>query len=397
MGSIKIKDDLYFVGVKDKDLLVFDIIMKLENGTTYNSYLIIDDKITLIDGVKQEFTEEYINNIRGIIGDKEIDYLIVNHTEPDHTGAIERIIKEYENITIVASTVGCGYLKKIIHRDFNTMAVRDGDELCIGKRTLKFLTTPLLHWPDTMFTYCEELSALFTCDAFGCHYCPENTMFNASGIEFSHEFKLYYQIIMSPFKKNILTAIDKISLLNYDIILTSHGPILNSGAKLFVKLYEEWSSNNDFKGSKYIPVLYASAYGYTKDIANEIARGAESEGYEVEVIDLSKHPVDDLMPRIERAAAIAVGSPTINQDAVRCIWDCLARVQPTAIHGTPALAFGSYGWSGEAIDFINERLTQLNFKPINTGYKVKFKPTEDEIKKAFEYGQKLANIHKNNI
>ncbi|MEG2893630.1 MAG: FprA family A-type flavoprotein [Clostridium sp.] len=397
MGSIKIKDDLYFVGVKDKDLLVFDIIMKLDKGTTYNAYLIIDEHITLVDGVKEEFTEEYINNIKEIIGDKKIDYFVVNHSEPDHTGSVERIIREYKDITVVASKVGCGYLKKIIHSDFNLLAVNDNDSLSIGEKTLKFITAPLLHWPDTMFTYCKELSALFTCDAFGCHYCPGNTMFNASGIEFSHEFKFYYDIIMSPFKKNILTAIDKIQNINYDIILTSHGPILNSRPDLFVKLYEEWSSNNDFDGSRYIPVLYASAYGYTRDIAYEIGRGAESEGYEVDVIDLSKHPLDDLMPRIERAAAIAVGSPTINQDAVRCIWDCLARVQPTAIHGTPALAFGSYGWSGEAIDFINQRLNQLNFNPIDNGFKVKFKPTTEEKVLAFEYGKQLANSHKNNI
>lgn len=387
MNAVELKKDVYWVGVKDHNLKVFDIIMPTGKGTTYNSYLIVDEKIALIDTVKDGFYDDFKSKIKEIIGDKKIDYLIVNHTEPDHSGSAERILNDYEGIEVVASKAALLNLKNITNRDFNGIEAKG--ELNLGKRTLKFISAPLLHWPDTIFTFDEYDKILFTCDAFGSHYCGEG-IFNDENEDFSYYFKYYYDGIMSPFKKNIISAVEKIKPLNFDMIAVSHGPVLRKNPMNYVNKYYEWSNEGlNTYDSNYAVVYYVSAYGYTKSLANAIAEGIKEAGAKVDVYDISLSNMPELVSKMDKAKALAIGSSTINQDAVKPVWDFLSMVSPITNRGKIAFAFGSYGWSGEAVGMLTERLKSLKFKVIEPGMKVCFKPTEEDLKNAKEYGLKI--------
>ncbi|HBG38774.1 MAG TPA: MBL fold metallo-hydrolase [Clostridiaceae bacterium] len=387
MNAVELKKNVYWVGVKDHNLKVFDIVMPTGKGTTYNSYLIVDEKIALIDTVKDGFYDDFKSKIKEIIGDKKIDYLIVNHTEPDHSGCVERILNDYEGIEVVASKAALLNLKNITNRDFKGIEAKG--ELNLGKRTLKFISAPLLHWPDTIFTFDEYDKILFTCDAFGSHYCGDS-IFNDENEDFSYYFKYYYDGIMSPFKKNIISAVEKIKPLNFDMIAVSHGPVLRKNPMSYVNKYYEWSNEGlNTYGSNYAVVYYVSAYGYTKSLANAIAEGIKEAGAKVDVYDISSSNMPELVSKMDKAKALAIGSSTINQDAVKPVWDFLSMVSPITNRGKIAFAFGSYGWSGEAVGMLTERLKSLKFKVIEPGMKVCFKPTEKDLKNAKEYGLKI--------
>ena len=223
MSGIKLKDNVYWIGVKDRQLEVFDIIMKTEKGTTYNSYLIDDDKVAVIDSVKDGFLDESVSNIKEIIGERKIDYIIVQHTELDHSGALKKMLLLYPDAVVVATQAAINYLKEILNMDFKYENAIGLKELNLGKNTLTFISAPNLHWPDTMFTYINNENILFTCDVAGAHYCPENVLENTYNDEYLKEFKYYFDVIMGPFKKFVLGALEKIKGLSIDMIAPSHG------------------------------------------------------------------------------------------------------------------------------------------------------------------------------
>lgn len=390
MSAVEIRKDVYWVGVKNPELRVFDIIMKTDSGTTYNSYLIADEKIALVDTVKDGYFDEFLKSIKSIIGDRPIDYLIVNHTEPDHSGSIEKVLDEYPNAVVVASKSALINIKNIINRDFKGVEARE--DLNIGKRTLKFVSAPFLHWPDTIYTYDEYDRIIFTNDSFGCHYCDES-IFNDEVGDFSHEFRYYFDVIMGPFKKYVIQAVDRIRPLNIEIIAPSHGPVHRNHPDKYIKLYEEWSravvQNQD---ERYALVLYVSAYGYTKKIAEAIAKGIKSSGVDTDVLDISETPTDEIMEKIDKSKALVIGSPTINQDAVKPVWDVLSHVSPITNRGKVAATFGSYGWSGEAPVLMAERLKGLKFKVIEPAFKIIFKPTAEDLSKAERFGEEIVKM-----
>lgn len=389
MASVELKKGIYWVGVKNPELRVFDIIMTTKMGTTYNSYLIVDEKITLVDTVKDGYQEEFLNNIKSIIGDRNIDYLIVQHTEPDHSGSLRKILEAYKDIVVYASKPALINIKEITNMNFNSVEAKE--DLCIGERTLKFISAPFLHWPDTIFTYSEKDEVLFTCDAFGCHYCDKNSIFNDEVGDFSEEFKYYYDVIMGPFKKYVLSAIDKIKDLKFDMICTSHGPVLRRDINKYIDMYEKWSREGIYEEEKSAVVAYVSAYGYTKTIAENIAKGLKDNGAKVYLYDISETDLSEVVDKIERAKALIVGSPTINQDAVKPVWDLLSLICPITNRGKLGVAFGSYGWSGEAIPMLTDRLKGLKFNTELEALKVKFKPSEEDIQRAIELGKTIAN------
>lgn len=380
MNAVEIKKDIYWVGVKNPELRVFDIIMTTEKGTTYNSYLIVDEKIVLIDAVKDGFYDEFIERIKDVIGDRPIDYIVVNHTEPDHSGSLSRILDTYKDAVVYGSKAALINVKQIINREFKGIEAKE--DLNIGKRTLKFISAPFLHWPDTIFTYDEYDKVLFTCDAFGCHYCSEG-LFNDNAGDFSSQFDYYFDVIMGPFKKYVVAAVDKIKNLGIDIIAPSHGPIHRENPMQYVDSYYKRSigatlNNNE----KHALVLYVSAYGYTKQIAYAVANGVKKNGVSCEIFDISEADIEDIVQKIDKSNVLFIGSPTINQDAVKPVWDVLSLVSPIVNRGKAAAAFGSYGWSGEAVGLMNDRLKGLKFKVVEPGFKVAFKPTQEDLDKA---------------
>ena len=389
MSTIKIKDNVHWIGVKDPGLRVFDVIMSTEKGTTYNSYLIDDEKVAIIDAVKTGFYEEYIKNIKEVIGDRKVDYIIVNHTELDHSGSLKELIEEYPEATVYGSKPAIMYLKNIVNGDFTSHTVADGETLSLGKRTLKFISAPFLHWPDTMFEYSEFDKILFTCDAFGSHYCSEN-MFDDEAGDFSYEFKYYFDVIMGPFKKHVLTAMDKIEDLDMDMICTSHGPILRTDPKKRIPLYREWSQSAlKTREEKVVSIFYVTAYNNTEHMAEVLKDTVEKAGFKTNLFNITSKEISELVDMIENSDALLIGSPTINQDALKPVWDLLSQVSPITNRGKIGGAFGSYGWSGEAVGMINQRLKSLKFRVVDEGIRVNFVPSDKDIEDIVSYGKKV--------
>lgn len=382
MKTTKLKDNIYWIGVNDPKLRVFDIIMETKKGTTYNSYLIDDEKIAIVDCVKNGFFDEFLGNIKGVIGDRKVDYIIVQHTELDHSGSIGKFLEVYPEAVILASKPAINYLKEIINKEFNSQPAVG--EISLGKNTLQFISAPNLHWPDTMFTYAKEQKVLFTCDVMGCHYSPVNCINDACAGDYFDEMKYYFDVIMGPFKKYVNMGLDKIKDLQLDIVAPSHGPIHSDDIKMYVDLYRQWAKTYEIK-EKNVQIFYVSAYGNTEAMGKYLATKINEKGIRAEAHEITSMNLSDIVELIEKASGIMIGSPTINQDAVKPAWDVLSLVCPITNRGKTAAAFGSYGWSGEGIPMLTERLRSLKFKIVSKGLKFNFVPDSKEYEKADKF------------
>lgn len=382
MSSQKIKDNIYWVGVNDSELRIFDIIMETKKGTTYNSYIIEDDKIAIVDSVKTGFYDEFKNNIKSVIGDKKIDYIIVQHTELDHSGSIIKLLEDYPEAEIISSKAAMIYLKQILNREFKWKEAKD--ELNLGSITLKFISAPNLHWPDTIFTYVVERKVLFTCDFTGCHYCPNTSIVDNCSGDYFEEMKYYFDVIMGPFKKFVLMALDKIKDIEFDVVAPSHGPVHIADVEKYLNLYKEWATTEEVK-EKNVQIFYISAYGNTEAMANYLCDKVKEKGIKANVHEITSMNMGDLVQLVEGASGIIVGSPTINQDAVKPAWDLLSSICPITNRAKAAGAFGSFGWSGEGVPMLTDRLKSLKFKVVEPGLKFNFVPSEEEYNKADEF------------
>lgn len=388
MKPIEIKKGIYWIGVLHPDLRLFDVLFPTEHGTTYNSYLVKGEKTAVIDTAKGRFYDQFLSNVKSLVDPKDIDYIVCNHMEPDHSGSLAAFLKEAKNAQVVVSRTGEHSVSNILNADVSPLKMGDGDLLDLGGKTLRFIFAPFLHWPDTMFTYAVEDQVLFPCDVFGSHFCDEQ-IFNDLVGDFSHDFEFYYRGIMGRFKDKMLQALDKIKDLEIEIIGPSHGPILRSDPWKYVNQYIEWSTPSPTEAKKAL-IFYASAHGNTEMMAEEMAKGASIDGVEVEVFDLTETDPGEVLDRIEVAHALIVGSPTINGDAVKPVWDLLSSLATIRMKGKVGAAFGSYGWSGEAVGMIEDRLKSLKFKVPEPGLRFALVPTAEELESCREFGAKIA-------
>lgn len=388
MKPIAIREGIYWTGVLDPDLRLFDILFPTEGGTTYNSYLVKGEKIAVIDTAKGRCYDQFLSNVRSLVAPEDVDYIVCNHMEPDHSGSLAAFLKEAKNARVVVSRTGEHFVSNILNADVNPLKMGDGDVLDLGGKTLRFISAPFLHWPDTMFTHAVEDKVLFSCDVFGSHYCDER-MFDDLVGDFSGEFEYYYQGIMRPFKEKMLEAVDKIKDLDIEIIAPSHGPILRTDPWKYVTQYVEWSTPSPAEAKKVL-IFYASAHGNTKMMAQEVAKGADIDGVEVELFDLTAIAPGDVLDGIETSQALIIGSPTINGDAVKPVWDLLSSLATIKLRGRVGAAFGSYGWSGEAVGMIEDRLKSLKFKIPEPGVKFTLVPTAEELKSCRAFGARIA-------
>lgn len=382
MKTTKLKENIYWVGVNNPELRVFDIIMETKKGTTYNSYLIDDEKVAIIDSVKDGYFEEALEKIKGVIGERKVDYIIVQHTELDHSGSLSKLLEVYPEAVVVATTAAIKYLKEITNREFTSKVATE--DICLGKNTLQFISAPNLHWPDTMFTYVKEEKILFTCDFMGCHYSPVNCITDACSGDYFEEMKYYFEVIMGPFKKFVNKGLDKIKDLQIDIVAPSHGPIHVDDIKMYFDLYRQWAEVHEIK-EKNIQIFYVSAYGNTQAMGEYLAEKINDKSIKAEVHEITSMSLSDIVELIEKASGIMIGSPTINQDAVKPAWDVLSLVCPITNRGKVAAAFGSYGWSGEGTAMITERLRSLKFKVLPEGLKFNFVPDKKEYEAADKF------------
>ena len=391
MGAIQAMDNIYYVGVQDKDLRVFDIIMHSDYGTSYNSYLVRgSEKTALFETCKLEFWDEYIANIREVCDPSEIDYIVVNHTEPDHAGCMERILELAPNAKVLGSSTALTFLKEIVNHPFASQAVTEADQIDLGGLTLTFLSVPFLHWPDSMYTYIPELKALFSCDSFGCHYADDRVFNDLIEGDFTDAYLYYFTHIIGPFKRPFMTkALDKIAALDIQFIGNGHGPVLRSNIQKYLDMYREWCAPQP-KNGKDVVIAYVSAYGYTRSLAEAIAKGVQEAGVNVKVFDLVTDSAEEAKAAIADADGFLLGSPTLVGDALPPIYEMMMGLNPIIHRGKFAGAFGSYGWSGEAVPNLVARMQQLKLSMPLEGMKIRFKPTQQDLDNAVSYGKKFA-------
>ena len=389
METLELKKNLYWTGIKDKDLRVFDIIMETEFGTTYNSYLIKgSEKTALFETAKFKFFDTYLAELKQLVDISKIDYIIVDHTEPDHAGSVEKLIEMNPNIKIVGTAVAISFLKNIVNRDFYSIPVKENDTLSLGDKTLHSMILPNLHWPDTMYTYVEEDKVLVTCDSFGSHYTFDGVLRSQVTDEegYMSALKYYFDNIIGPFKPYMLKALKRIENLDIDMICTGHGPVLDSKIPEILDTYLKWSTVINPNQEKTVVIPYVSAYGYTAEIAEEIARGIrESGNIDVHLHDCVTSDQAEVLADIGFADGILFGTPTIVGEALKPIWDLTTSMFACTHGGKLASAFGSYGWSGEGVNHIVERLKQLRMKVVD-GLRIKFKPGKNDLIEAYDYG-----------
>ena len=390
MNALKLNDSLYWVGVLDRDLRVFDIIMHTEFGTTYNSYVLKgSEKSALFETAKATFFEDYLQTVTQITPIEDIAYVIVDHTEPDHAGSIAKLLDINPRIKVVGSATAITFLKHIVNRDFYHIVVSDGDSISLGDKTIRFYSVPNLHWPDTIYSHIEEDGVLVTCDSFGSHYAHEgilrSTVTDYEG--YMRATKYYFDMILGPFKQPYMA--DALRLVREQLkpamICTGHGPVLDSHLEDLYEHYDAWCKVPEATGKKVV-IPYVSSYGYTAQLAETIAEGLKASGdFDIKSYDMVMANKEEVLAELAGADGILLGSPTILQEALNPIWDLTINLYPAVHGGKFAAAFGSYGWSGEAVDHLTQRLEQLNMK-VMRGLKVRMKPSEADLTDAFDFG-----------
>ncbi len=390
MDVLELRDGFYWTGIMDTELRVFDIIMYTEFGTTYNSYVMrAGDQIVLFETVKAKFFEKYLEKLKEVIDVTNIDYLVVSHTEPDHAGSVERLLDYSPQMKILATSCALGFLREIMNRDFTGLSVKDDQKMVLGNRTLHFLIVPNLHWPDTMYTFIEEEQILVTCDSFGAHYCLPEVVSDAicREEEYQKALRYYYDNIIGPFKPYMLQALKRVEDMDITMICTGHGPVLTgSWIQKVMEQYWQWSDSAPSGTGKKVVIPYVSAYGYTRILAEKIAAGIQDSGdVEVRLYDMVESDASEVLEELLNADGLLLGTPTILGEALKPIWELTLSMFPVTHGGKYAGAFGSYGWSGEGVLHLTERLKQLNMKTAD-GFRIRFKPNDAELVSAYEYG-----------
>jgi flavorubredoxin len=390
---IKISDSVSWIGVLDTDIITFDIVMETQFGTTYNSYFIDAQKKTIIDTTKADFWEEYLAKIKAVTDPAEIEVIVVNHTEPDHSGNLIRLLEIAPKAKVYGSRQAINYLSEMLNKPFPSEIVKENDTLSLGNKTLRFLAAPNLHWPDTMYTYLEEEEILFTCDSFGAHYCNEKLFDDLVG-DYSKAYEYYFNVILKPFSKFMLKAIERIEPLEISAICTGHGPVIRTDCKGIIaktkKMAELYMAEISCEGINLL-IAYVSAYGFTKTMAEIITKSIrETIPCNIQVLDIEVTPLGELEEMIVRSNALLIGSPTINQNTVLPIYRLFSLINPIRDRGKKVAVFGSYGWSGEAVKLIEEYLKLLKLNVVAESVTSRFAPGELEIELLKEFGRKFA-------
>lgn len=385
MKPFEIKPGLYWTGALHPDLAIFDDLLPTEKGTTYNSYLICGKgKTALVDTVKHIFCDQFVENLRSLMDPAKIDYVICQHSEPDHAGSMLEVLALAKNATVVCSVPCEKFLAELMHVPFRSKTVKDGDALDLGGRTLSFVTAPRVHWPDTMFTYMKEDRTLLSNDAFGAHYCDER-MFNDLVGDYRAVFDVYYDAIMRPFKPKVLEAISKIRGLDIEMICPSHGPILRKEPWACVDQYEQWSTVPPTDGKRVL-IVYMSAHENTRRLAEAIRDGVESAGGTAVLLRIKETDPATLRNEMEMADGLIFGAPTVAQDIPPPMWGVLGLLSTVSLRARRGAAFGSYGWTGEAVKMMEDRLRAMRIKVVEPGCRVRFTPTEEALAAGKAFG-----------
>ena len=388
--SINIKNNIYWVGKIDWELRKFHgDEYSTHRGSSYNAYLIKEEKVALIDTVWSPFSKEFIENLSKEIDLNKIDYVIANHAENDHSGALPELMRLIPDTPIYCTKNGVKSLKGHYHQDWNFHVVKTGDKLSLGNKEIIFVEAPMLHWPDSMFCYLTEDNILFSNDAFGQHYASE-FMFNdlVDSNELAEECIKYYANILTPFSPLVTKKIKEVLSFNLplDMICTSHGIIWRDKPEQIVEKYLAWA---DSYQENQITLIYDTMWNGTRLMAEKIADGIKASDSEVNVklFNLAKSDKNDVITEIFKSKAIMVVSPTINKCILVSVAGMLEEIKGLKFKNKKAAAFGSYGWSGESTKVITEALKTAAYEIIDEGIKVLMQPEQEGNENCIEYGK----------
>ncbi len=387
MEAIRITQDIYWVGAIDWSVRNFHGYTT-GRGTTYNAYLIMDEKITLIDTVKEPFTKDLLDRISSVVDPEKIDYLISNHVEMDHSGAIPEVMKVCKNAQIVTSSPnGLKGLKAHYGENYPYLSVKAGDSLSIGKRTLNFVPTPMLHWPDNMVTYCPEEEILFSNDAFGQHYASSGRFVDEEPFSVvMEEAKKYYANIIMPYGKQAHGAYEVVHGLKLKLIAPSHGVMWKSHIEDVLEAYRTWSSNEPEEEAI---VVFDSMWHSTEKLAITIAEAFQKKGVPVKLYDLKVNHGSDIVTEVLTSKYIAVGSPTLNNGMLPTVAAFLCYLKGLSPKNRKAFAFGSYGWGGQSIGQVEDELKACGFEICLPMVRVPYIPSDEQLKNMEEAVLKL--------
>ena len=388
MKPTQIADGIYDVGVLDWNIRDFHGY-STDKGTTYNAFLVVDEKIALIDTVKAPFADQLIDNISQIIDPKKIDVVISNHTEMDHSGALPRIMHRVgEDKPLYCSKMGARNLAGHFTNSWNYHPVKDGEELSLGKRTLAFIETRMIHWPDSMFTYLKEDHILFSSDGFGQHYAAFEKFDDLAGPELMIQAKKYYANILLLYAPRILKLIEKVvdSGIRIDTICPDHGIIWRKDPGKIIEAYLKWSRQ---EVEKKAVVIYDTMWKSTETMANAIAEGIAGTGVAVKPIHIRSSHRSDIMTEVLDAAAVVVGSPTLNNQMFPTVADVLTYMKGLKPMNKIGGAFGSYGWSGESVKLVAAELEAMKFRMIDAGPRLQYVPDADGVEACYAYGKQI--------
>ncbi|MBU1570431.1 MAG: FprA family A-type flavoprotein [Proteobacteria bacterium] len=388
MKPVKIAKDIYDVGVNDWNIRDFHGYTT-DMGTSYNAFLILDKKTVLIDTVKAEFADQLIDNISKIIDPKKIDYIISNHTEMDHSGSLPRVMHKIgEEKPLFCSKMGQKNLSRHFRQKWNYHPVENGEELNIGSRTITFLETRMLHWPDSMFSYLKEDKILFSSDAFGQHYAGQEKFDDLIGDAIMPHAKKYFANILLLYSPLILKLVEQVTnlKLEFNIICPDHGILWRKDPGKIINAYIRWSKQ---EAKNKAVVIYDTMWHSTEKMAEAIVAGLSEQGIEARPMHLRKWNRSDIMTEVLDAKAIIVGSPTLNNGLFPTVSDFLTYMKGLKPKNKIGAAFGSYGWSGESVNLIKNELESMNIEIIDPGLKVQYVPDNQSIEACIELGKKI--------
>lgn len=394
--AVSLSERVHWIGALDPNLRTFDIILKTANGTSYNSYIVRGSEgVAIIDTVKENFADDFFARLESVASYDEINVIVLNHLEPDHTGALPELIRRAPQAQLFISQKAQSMFKGLLKREeLRFTPVLTGDSVSLGDRSLHFLHTPYLHWPDTQCTYSPEEKILFSGDVFGCHFCDKR-LFNDQVGDFRFSFDYYYAHIMRPFKEYVVRALEIIEPITLKHIAPAHGPILRDRPHHYIQRYRQLSTpalHSELSANqKALLIFYISSYGNTRRMAEAIYQGAlEVPDVRVSLYDLEGGEVAPFVDLIEEADGLILGTPTINGDAVKPIWDLLSSLTVVSLKNKLGGVFGSYGWTGEGVRMVEDRLRGLKLRVPIPGLRVKLIPTDDEILQCHAFGLELA-------
>lgn len=384
--AIKISEKVYWVG--SVDWLVRDFHgYQTSRGTTYNAYLIMADKITLVDTVKSQYKDELLSRISSIVDPEKIDYIISNHSEMDHSGCLPEMIEIIKPEKVFASVMGQKALESHFRIGSKITPVKSGDTISLGNMNVSFIETKMLHWPDSMFSYLKEEQILFSQDAFGMHLAVDKLFDDQNNWEIlEEEAEKYFANILMPYSSQILKLLETVSAMHLPvkIVATDHGPLWRSNIGKILELYKEWSEHKPVARAI---IVYDTMWNSTAIMARAIGEGLMEAGVELKILPMGVSHRSDVATELLKSSALIAGSPTLNNNLFPTMADVLTYIKGLRPVNMIGAAFGSYGWSGESFAQANDYLKSMNIEIVGEGVKVKYVPTEADLRSCFELGK----------